>query len=347
MRVLAESAYPISTPSSRVRVAAFAPFLAAHGVDLHYRPTLTVSEYGVLGSDASSWRKAAAAARAFRRSSPELDDAYDVRLVHRLSTLVPLPRRRRPPQPDVYDFDDAIYLGSISSANTRYGWIKQESRRSVAYMRNARLVIAGNSYLADRAARYANRVEVVPSCVDVDRQPARTHEAREVVTVGWIGSPSTSGYVRAVLPAFERINRDRLRARLVLVGAKPAVQPSWAESRPWTLSSEAADLASFDIGIMPLRDTEWERGKCGYKLLQYFAAGVPAIASPVGVNRTLVGDGRGILATSVEEWVQALELLIDDVDLRRLWGTAARAYAEREFSYRRWAPELAELLGSV
>ena len=346
MRVLAESAYPISTPSSRVRVAAFAPFLAAHGVDLNYRPTLTVSEYGVLGSDAAPWRKAATVARSLRRSSEDLDGAYDLRLVHRLHSLVPLPGRRRS-RPDVYDFDDALYLGSISSANSRYRWIKQESRRSVAYMRNARLVIAGNSYLADRAARYANRVEVVPSCVDVDRQPARTHDAREVVTVGWIGSPSTSGYVRAVLPAFERINRDRLRARLVLVGAKPAVQPSWAESRPWTLSSEAADLASFDIGIMPLRDTEWERGKCGYKLLQYFAAGVPAIASPVGVNRTLVGDGRGILATSVEEWVQALELLIDDVDLRRLWGTAARAYAEREFSYRRWAPELAELLGSV
>jgi glycosyltransferase involved in cell wall biosynthesis len=330
-----------------VRVAGFAPFLADAGVALDYRPGLTEGEYAFVASDASAPRKAVTLIRSAWRSVRQSPDEYDVRLVYRLRSLVPLPGVESWRAAEVYDFDDALFLGSISTANTGFGWIKREAKRSVAYMRAARLVIAGNSYLADRAAEYAKRVEVIPSCVDTERQPLREHERRDPITVGWIGSPSTSGYLQAVLPVFERINRDRLRARLLVIGADPGHRAPWLEWRAWSLSAERADLASFDVGIMPLRDSEWERGKCGYKLLQYFSAGVPAVASPVGVNRTLVAEDRGILASSPGEWERALELLIEDVGLRRSCGAAARAYVEREFSYPRWAPALAELLRSV
>ena len=145
----------------------------------------------------------------------------------------------------------------------------------------------------------------------------------------------------------EQLNRNRLRAILVLVGADPTIRAPWIEHRPWSLVTENNDLASFDIGIMPLPDTEWARGKCGYKVLQYFAAGVPAVASPVGVTPELIGQDRGMLAASPEDWRVALEQLIADAEERGQRGAAARQFAERHYSYQRWAPELARLLRSV
>ncbi len=267
-------------------------------------------------------------------------------LVQRLRLLTPLPGREPLPRVDVYDFDDALFVGATLPGHDRFAWLKRERERCYAYLSRARLVLAGNSYLADHAAKRARRVEVVPSCVDPDLQPLHDHEDREVVRVGWIGSLTTSPYLEAVLPVFHRLNSSRIRAKLVVVGSARRRRASapWIEHRPWSLETERDELAGFDIGIMPMPDTEWTRGKCGYKLLQYFSAGVPAVASPVGVNRALVGDERGVLATSEDEWLAALERLVGDADARRELGRAARAFVEREYSYRRWAPEVAGLL---
>jgi hypothetical protein len=167
------------------------------------------------------------------------------------------------------------------------------------------------------------------------------------VTVGWIGSHTTTEYLHPVLPVFERLNAQGLRARLVLVGAAPEISAPWIEHRPWSLETESRDLADFDLGIMPLPDTEWARGKCGYKVLQYFSAGIPAVASPVGITRELVGEERGMLATSPTEWRSALETLLAGVDERRQRGAIARDFVERFYSYQRWAPELASILHSI
>lgn len=347
LRILAETAYPISAPGSRVRLASFAPFLEEHGVALDYRPQLTDLEYGLLTSSAPLGRKVAAGLSSSRRLLQRHDDGYDLRMVYRVRALVPVPGFEPLGGVDVYDFDDALFLGSISRANERYRWLKRESERWLKYMRNSRLVIAGNSFLADRARQYARRVEIVPSCIDPDAYLQRVHEETDCLTVGWIGSRSTSAYLEEVLPALARINRDRVRMRLVLVGADLAIEEPWIEQRPWSLATEAADLAGWDVGIMPLPDDDWARGKCGYKLLQYYAAGVPVVSSPVGVNRTMIEDGRGLAATTVDEWVGALESLAGDVGMRRDLSERGREYAVREFSYQRWAPELSEILRSV
>ena len=208
-------------------------------------------------------------------------------------------------------------------------------------------MIAGNEYLASRAREHADRVEVIPSCVDPPTQPTHQHGEREVVRVGWIGSRSTAAYLERCLPAMERLNRSGTRAELVLVGAGTRHRAPWIRSHAWSLSSEKELLASFDIGIMPLPDDDWTRGKCGYKLLQYFAAGVPAVASPVGVNRRLLGNERGILASSADEWLEALDRLVADPAMREEMGRNARRFAEAEYSYRCWAPRLAELLKAL
>jgi glycosyltransferase involved in cell wall biosynthesis len=346
LRILGETAYPLAVASARVRVASFEPFLRSHDVALKYHPTLTDSEYGILASRASIARKAIALAKGASRATLR-HRAHDLLLVHRLRLLIPLPGIDPPPRLDVYDIDDALFLGSAAPANLRFQWAKQEARRCIECLRRARLVIAGNSFLAGEARGYARRVEVVPSCVDPGGQDLRTHGPADVVTVGWIGSHTTSAYLQPVLPVFAHLNKDRVRAKLVLIGADPRLRASWIEHRPWSLARETTDLAGFDIGIMPLPDTDWARGKCGYKVLQYFSAGVPAVASPVGVTSELIGRDRGILAASPEEWRAALERLIDDVAERRERGAAGRAFVEREYSYQRWAPELAAMLHSV
>jgi hypothetical protein len=261
--------------------------------------------------------------------------------------MAPLPGYDPPSELDVYDLDDALFIGSAAAVNRRFGWAKQEARRCVACLRRARLVVAGNAFLADHARRHAARVEIVPSCVAPEHQPLREHGAHEVLTVGWMGSQSTSEYLAPVLPVLRRLNAGAMRFRLVVVGASLGMREPWIEQRPWSLQTQASDLASFDVGIMPLRDSAWARGKCGYKLLQYFAAGVPAIASPVGVNPLLVGDDRGLLADSAAEWGRALKQLAADAGERRQRGAAARAFVERDYSYTRWAPELAAMLRSV
>ncbi|MBA3327551.1 MAG: glycosyltransferase family 4 protein, partial [Solirubrobacterales bacterium] len=247
----------------------------------------------------------------------------------------------------VYDLDDALFLGSAAAVNRRFAWAKQEARRCVAAMRRARLVIAGNAYLASRAREHARRVEVVPSCVDPERQPARAHADADVLTIGWIGSSSTSPYLESVLPVIARMHERGAGVRLVAVGADLPLRAPWLECRPWSLERQAGDLAGFDVGIMPLPDTDWARGKCGYKVLQYFSAGVPAVASPVGVTRELMGDGRGIPATTPAEWERALTDLARDSVARRERGGFARTFVREHYSYQRWAPELARLLRSV
>jgi glycosyltransferase involved in cell wall biosynthesis len=138
-----------------------------------------------------------------------------------------------------------------------------------------------------------------------------------------------------------------LRAKLVAVGAMPLTVAPWFEPRPWRLDTEGEELAGFDIGVMPMPDNEWTRGKCGYKILQYFAAGVPAVASPVGVNQSLIEPDRGVLAESEEEWLRALELLVNDPEARAQMGAAGRTFVERHYSYERWAPEVAALCASL
>jgi glycosyltransferase involved in cell wall biosynthesis len=340
------TAYPVIVASARVRIAAFSPFLRPHGIDLCFQPSLREDEYALLASGAAAVRKAAVLARSALRGSLLRPDA-GLLLIHRLRLLSPLPGVDPPRHLDAYDLDDALFLGSAALVNRRFRWAKREATRSLTCMKRARLVIAGNRFLADHARRVATRVEVVPSCVDPSTQPVRAHAAAEIATIGWIGSHTTAGYLKPILPAIARLNRDRPRARLVVIGADTGVRQDWVEHRPWSLERQPRDLAEFDIGIMPLPDTDWARGKCGYKLLQYFSAGVPAVASPVGVAVDLINDERGLLASSADDWHLALDQLVSDERERAERGRNARVFAEQGFSYQRWAPELASMLQSL
>jgi glycosyltransferase involved in cell wall biosynthesis len=216
-------------------------------------------------------------------------------------------------------------------------------------MRGAAMVIAGNLYLAEYAQRAgAARVEVVPTVVDLKRYCAGVRDASVPFTIGWIGSPPTARYLERVAPALAAACQGG-RARVVAVGSGPVSLPAVPlEVRPWAHHTEAAEIRRFDVGIMPMPDDPWARGKCGFKLIQYMACGVPVIASPVSANLDIVSHGaNGLLAASQDEWIAALEALRVDPQLRERLGTAGRHTVEQRYSLDVTAPRLADLLLQV
>jgi glycosyltransferase involved in cell wall biosynthesis len=208
----------------------------------------------------------------------------------------------------------------------------------------------GNAYLRDYAMQYCANSIILPTVVDTTvYRPAAERPARPV-TIGWIGSPSTWPNVRPLLPLLEELARTQ-GIRVRVVGAGRAVESDrfpGLDIVEWSEASEVADVQAMDIGIMPLRDRPFERGKSGYKLIQYMACGLPTVASPIGVNSEIVEDGTtGLLASGNEEWRGALTRLIGNPDLRRSFGLAGRRKAEARYSLAAQASRLIDLLRSV
>ncbi len=251
--------------------------------------------------------------------------------------------------PIVTDYDDAIFHNYDLHRSKAVRWlIGQKINRLMAA---STLVVAGNNYLAARArAAGAPRVEVVPTVVDMCAYGLKPQIGIARPTVlGWIGSPSTwTEYMAPMMPLFASISEGE-NARLTAVGAgKVAVPHPTLDSLPWSEETEVAMIQAMDVGLMPLTDTPWARGKCGYKLIQYMACGLPVIASPVGVNADIVEHGvNGFLATSDLEWTEALRLLLNDPALRAKMGREGRRKVEERYSLQVWGPRVAQLLRSA
>jgi len=344
LELTALTTYPESVASARVRIVEMGRHLERHGVSVSYAATLSESEYRALTGGGSAGDLVAALAktqmRAFRGRRPP---SHGLMLVHRLPSLLPQATYGLPI--DIYDFDDAIYLGHESGSGGMFrGLLKREAVRSRNYMRAARLVLAGNSVLATAATEYATRVEVVPSCVDPWLQPLRSATDTDTITLGWTGSRTTSGYLRPIFEAVDRMRSRGARVRLILMGADRRLTGPGIEHRLWSVHAERQLLSEIDVGVMPLRDDPWTRGKCGYKLLRYFAAGLPTIGSPVGVNAELLHGGAGLAAFTASDFMVAIGELRSDPAARTQRGIQARGFVEREYSFQVWAPRLTELL---
>ncbi len=218
-------------------------------------------------------------------------------------------------------------------------------------MQVAHVVVAGNDYLARRARQAgARNVEIVPTAIDLARYP-RPPAASSAgsMTVGWIGIPLNAHYLSIVEPAL-RAAAAVAPIKLHVVGAPVPAELAGipAESFPWTEDSEIARISAFDVGIMPLHDTPWERGKCAYKLLQVMAAGKPVIASAVGANVQVVQHGvNGFLANTAHEWGEALRMLAADPELRQRMGAEARRTVEDRYSTAIVGPRLAKILNQA
>jgi glycosyltransferase involved in cell wall biosynthesis len=249
--------------------------------------------------------------------------------------------------PYVVDYDDAVFHNYDLSSNLLIRLFLGKKIDKV--MSNAAVVVCGNDYLAQRAVcAGAVKVEVVPTVIDITRYHVSDNKAVTLPVVGWIGSPSTQKYIRNMKSLLHRVCGDG-RARIILIGASPDLVTELTgtdvEILPWKEDKEAQMITNLDIGIMPLKGGLWEKGKCGYKLIQYMASGLPVIASPVGVNTEIVEHGvNGFLAETYDEWEIALCTLINDSDLRLRMGRAGREKVERQYSLQVTGPKLVKLL---
>lgn len=247
--------------------------------------------------------------------------------------------------PYVLDFDDAIFhnydLHRSAWVRRVYGW------RIDRLMKDARLVIAGNRYLADRAvAAGARWIEVIPTVVDLARYaPKQIYSIAIKPRIVWIGSPSTVQYLLELAEPLGVLAKRQPFTLRVIGGGAITMLGVDVESLPWSADTEAAVIAECDVGIMPLRDTPWEQGKCAYKLIQYMACGLPTVASPIGANRDVVIEGEtGFFADTTYAWVEKMEWLLGDAALRQRLGQAGRARVEAEYCLQQPAPRLVRLL---
>jgi glycosyltransferase involved in cell wall biosynthesis len=247
----------------------------------------------------------------------------------------------------VVDYDDALFHRYELSANPLVR--RMLGRKIDRIMHGATCVMAGNRYLAARAAQAgAPQIEIIPTVVDAQRYATVIHADDRQPVIGWVGSPATEQYVLDNRHVLEQVCLKH-NARLLLVGARKEITNQFGSVVPevvaWSEDSEAAMIARMDIGIMPLRDSPWERGKCGYKIIQYMACGLPVVASPVGANVDIVRHGEnGFLAAGAAAWQEGLEHLIESPSLRTRMGHAGRARVESEYSLMAQVPRLADVL---
>jgi glycosyltransferase involved in cell wall biosynthesis len=341
-----------NAPSYRVRTKIPSAELARLGVALEHVPLLTEEDDRRLHA-ASVPARAAAALRArtrLRRRLAALD--WQVSLVQRQVDLLPtleLERRAAAAGRLVLDVDDAIWLDSSrGAAGHRLAVLKGTPRKVRWLAGRADAVIAGNELLADWLGKYSAQVHVVPSLVEHREVPVRTHEARDRIVLGWIGSPSTATYLPRLVAPLSRLRAELpdVRFELLAVGGPgPAIPGVDVRSEPWSEERERRFLTEVDIGLMPLEDTAWARGKCSYKALQYMAAGIPVVADDVGISAAVIGhETAGLIPRSEPDWTEAVAALARDAGLRSRLGAAGRTRIAEDFSVERWAPELAAIL---
>lgn len=349
MRVLLLCRYGPLGASSRVRFLQYLPYFRTQGVEVTVRELLSDTYLRALYNGGSRWR--------------EVIKGYTWRMLAILGArkfdAIILEKELFPFMPAVaeclllrligvsyiVDYDDALFHQYDCHPNI---WVRRLLGKKIdTVMRHAKVVIVGNNYLAERAFRAgAKRVEIIPTVVDAERYYPKPKSGDEKIIVGWIGTPKTSRYLKALLPVFRAI-KNELPVRFVAVGANlKDFEGTPVETWLWSQESEVESVQQFDIGIMPLVDSPWERGKCGYKLIQYMACGVPVIASPVGVNCEIVEKGHnGEFAGMTEEWDTALRNMISArPERRKKMGITGRQRVEQWYSLQAQAPRFYQVV---
>ena len=347
MKLLCLTRYGDLGASSRLRVKQYFPYFAEAGISVTWQALLPNAYVSALYGGKRSV-SAAVSGYTARIAFLLKNRHWDVMLIEKeifpwlplFAEHVAMPNNTH----FVLDFDDAVFHNYEVGRNP-LKWMLLRNKIDLL-MEQATIVTAGSPYLVDRARRAGcRRVELVPTVVDLGKYHASFETSETQLTIGWIGSPATKDYLALVDAPLRKVCEE-FGARVVLVGARDSGIPRpYYEYRPWSESSEVSDIASFDVGIMPLPDLPWERGKCGYKLIQYMACGKPVVASPVGANTGIVDHAvNGFLAASREEWETHLRALLSDRDLRIRLGRSGRNKVEDSYSLHSSSKRMIRLL---
>jgi len=352
MKILFLTPYPEEGASKRFRILQYLPYLKEKGINYTVRPFVFQGFYKVLYKKGYLIKKILyfLISSVYRIFDLFWSTGYDIVFVHResypfgpafLERIVKFLGKKV-----IFDFDDAIFLPSSSESNifmerfNRYGKVPE-------VIALADHVITGNKYLADFAAKYNENVSVIPTSVDTCRyRPPAENGMKAGIVIGWIGSKTTSKFLLPMKDIFKKLLNKYPQLIIRIVGGEIDF---WEDERienvNWMLESEIKTLQGFDIGIMPMPDTKWTRGKCAFKAILYISVGIPCVCSPVGMNNELIMDGKnGFLASSDEEWEEKLSELIESANLRKSIGEKARRTVTEKYSVRASFPEFIKVL---
>ncbi|MFC0775984.1 glycosyltransferase [Terrimonas alba] len=251
-------------------------------------------------------------------------------------------------KPIIYDFDDAIWLQPEKKISLLQRWVKSYSKVG-KICRWSHTVVVGNQYLAEYANKFSKNVRIIPTVVDTDNRFVPViQEKRDRLVIGWTGSHSTLPYLESLTPVLSWLQQQYNFELLVMANKAPALPQTHFQFVPWSEEAEVAALQQIDIGIMPLPDDEWTKGKCGFKAIQYMALGKPAVASAVGVNGEIIEDGiNGLLCSNEQEWTENLGLLLENPNKIKELGRAARQRIDEYYSLRKAAAEWLVVLASA
>jgi glycosyltransferase involved in cell wall biosynthesis len=350
LHVIGTSASGPHDPSFRIRVALPGRALAAHGITIEELPLFSAEQTRKFRR-ARPIVKATIIAQARRRLRQELRaEAREgsTVLIQRRVDLAPSLALERVATRDrrlIYDVDDAVWLSGRQTGGHYLSFLKAAARKTRWLANRAEHIVAGSEILAEHLAPHNDAITVVPSLVDPATYAIRHHEQKSVLTLGWIGSPTTARYLSQIGPILDRFAQQSTRpVRLLIVGGEaPHLNNVEVQERTWSPESERMALAEIDIGLMPLEDTPWSRGKCAYKALLYMVCGIPPLVSDVGVSAAVVADA-GCVATDDAHWLEGLHALADDASLRARLGAVGRRRTEQDFSFARWLPISVQIL---
>ncbi|MBL4707832.1 MAG: glycosyltransferase family 4 protein [Flavobacteriales bacterium] len=328
------------SPGQRFRFEQYLGHLEKNGFDVHVSNIISKEDDAFLYKKGEYIKKALLAKRAWKKRKEDLKKAneYDIIFIFREALLTASTYFEKQFASSkakiIFDFDDAIWLPNVSAGNKALQLLKRPSKTD-EIIAHTDMVIAGNQYLADYALGFCNNVKVIPTTIDTSYHIRKNRKQFDKICIGWTGTQTTLKYLDVLKPVFHQLSEkfgDKIYFKIIC-------DKAWEEeglqlkNEAWNKEQEIQQLEEIDIGVMPLVDDQWSRGKCGFKGLQYMAMESAAILSPVGVNTEIIEHGKnGFLAETESDWLEQLSRLIENKELRLQIGKAGRLTVEQKFS---------------
>jgi glycosyltransferase involved in cell wall biosynthesis len=343
------------SPGQRFRFEHYLPYLEASGYEIIFSNIISEKDDAIFYSRGHYFSKLLIVVKSFLHRIKDLkiaktcDLIFVYREAYMLGTTFFEKRFSKLNVPMIFDFDDSIWLNDTSDGNQNLAWMKKPEK-TATICKYANLVIVGNQYLADYARQFNSNVKVIPTTIDTSYHNAKNNENLNNICIGWTGTTTTLKHYDTAIPVLQKIKEKYgdLVYFKVIVNTTEWTRDLDVTHKKWSKETEISDLAEFDIGIMPLPDDEWSRGKCGFKGLQCMAMGIPVIMSPVGVNTEIIQNGEnGSLATSQQEWFDCLCKLIDSKELRNKFAKNGQNTVQEKYSVIVWEKKLLEVFDEL
>lgn len=328
------------SPSQRFRFEQYLDFLKQQGFDYDFSYLISPEDDKIFYSPGNTLQKGIIFFKCFSKRLKDALNAgkYDIIFIQREAFMTGTTffeeQFAKSKAKVIFDFDDSIWMQNVSDANKKFSFLKDASKTS-RIIALSDMIFAGNQYLADYAKPFNSNIRIVPTTIDTDEYQRLALPEDDKITIGWSGSITTIQHFKFAVPALLKVKQKYGNAiKIKVIGdANYKNEALDVISMNWNKQDELKELSSFDIGIMPLPDDEWAKGKCGLKGLQYMALEIPTIMSPVGVNSEIIQSGvNGFLATTDDDYVNAISLLIEDKALRKKVGAEGRKTVVDKFS---------------